>query len=102
MVRAFGSMIAGSLLLLSMAAPVAATPVFSRPTVALHSLSANVGDLFNSALNAHAVGNNGHEIASRQFSARVPVAETPEPSTLALFGTGLLMVAGAVRRKFSR
>jgi hypothetical protein len=32
----------------------------------------------------------------------VPPAATPEPSTLALFGTGLLGLAGAARRKFSR
>jgi PEP-CTERM motif len=32
----------------------------------------------------------------------VPASVTPEPSTLALFGTGILGLAGAARRKFSR
>jgi len=50
-------------------------------------------------------GNNYSEIGSGfgvgTFSL-TPVAATPEPSTLVLFGTGLLSAAGVARRRFLR
>ena len=52
-------------------------------------------------------GNNYSEIVSGSgfgvgtFSL-TPVAATPEPSTLVLFGTGLLSAAGVARRRFLR
>ncbi len=43
----------------------------------------------------------GH--SAHQFALRVPVPvvpEVPEPSTLTLFGSGLIIFGGAVRRRF--
>jgi hypothetical protein len=46
-------------------------------------------------------GTDIFETGSLIFDSSVTTGQTPEPSSLALFGTGLLGVLGAVRRKFS-
>jgi len=88
-----------------------ATPVAGGATISSHSLKSGGGGLFNSSLTVNSGGNSqashnsfaGGSIRPHQFSFRVPppvISETPEPSTYALFGTGLMMLGGAVRRKF--
>jgi PEP-CTERM motif len=94
-----------------------ATPIAGAGVVAPHSFSSFGGKVYNSSLSGEAseqshlslITNNsgsGHvNIAPHQFSLRVPPptdSQTPEPSTLILFGSGLMMVGGAVRRKFRR
>jgi hypothetical protein len=53
---------------------------------------------FTIALSGNDLGVNVDNIDLNTVAA----AATPEPSTLALFGTGILSLAGAARRKFSR
>jgi len=89
-----------------------ATPIAGAGVVAPHSFSSFGGRVYNSSLSGGSseqshvtvpTNNSGVNIAPRQFSLAVPVtheSETPEPSTLILFGSGLMMVGGAVRRKF--
>jgi hypothetical protein len=48
---------------------------------------------------------NGHgmttnEVGLRVYSIDPPTADTPEPNSLVLMGTGILAAAGAMRRKF--
>ncbi len=106
-------------LLISLAMSAGATPMVGGAIGASQSqsLGANVGGLFNSSLKGAGTSYSDHGLhgapgllqtsgfAPHQFSLRVPTpvaSETPEPSTLALFGTGLIMLGGAVRRKFLR
>jgi len=91
-----------------------ATPIAGAGAVAPHSFSSFGGRVFNSSLSGGGsdqghltitTNNSGINIAPHQFSLRVPPptdSQTPEPSTLILFGSGLMMVGGAVRRKFRR
>jgi hypothetical protein len=91
-----------------------ATPIAGSGVVTAHSFSSFGGRVYNSSLSGGAseqshlsliANNSGINIAPHQFSLRVPPpheSETPEPSTLILFGSGLMMVGGAVRRKFRR
>lgn len=104
-------------LVMSLAMSAGATPMVGGATGAPQLLGANVGGLFKSSLKDAGASYSNHEFhgasglvqasgfAPRQFSLRVPppvTSETPEPSTLALFGTGLFMLGGVVRRKFVR
>jgi PEP-CTERM motif len=116
MSRLFGSFVAGSLFLFSFAVSAGATPIVGGAIGVSHSFKSNVGGVFSSSLNADSAGNNNHEFhgpqglgqgtgfGPHQFVERVPppASETPEPSTLALFGTGLTMLAGAVRKRLGR
>ena len=91
-----------------------ATPIAGAGAVAAHSFTSFGGRVYNSSLSGGAsdqghltitTNNSGINIAPHQFSLRVPPptdSQTPEPSTLILFGSGLMMVGGAVRRKFRR
>jgi hypothetical protein len=91
-----------------------ATPIAGAGAVAPHSFSSFGGRVYNSSLSGGGsdqnhltitTNNSGINIAPHQFSLRVPPptdSQTPEPSTLILFGSGLMMVGGAVRRKFRR
>lgn len=49
-----------------------------------------------------ALSGNDDGINVDNIDLNTVAAATPEPSTLALFGTGILGLAGAARRKFSR
>ena len=114
MSRLSGSLVAGSLFLFSFAVSAGATPIAGGAIDVSHSFKSNVGGVFSSSLNADSVGNSNHEFhgsqglgsgfGPHQFAERVPppASETPEPSTLALFGTGLTMLAGAVRKRLVR
>lgn len=114
MPRTLGSLIVGSLLLLLLAVPANATPIVGGSVVGSHSPLSNVGGLFNSSLGSNGVSGGSHQFygsvghtgfAPHQFSLRVPPptdSQTPEPSTLTLFGSGLIMIGGAVRRRFRR
>ncbi len=115
MIRLFTLMVNASLLLLLLAVSANATPIVGGRIGVSQSFKTNAGGVFNSSLTGrpltssnHGIGGTqgliqGNGFAPHQFSERVPpptASETPEPSTLALFGTGLLMLGGVVRRKF--
>ncbi len=117
MSRFLTSLAFGLFLMLALAMPAGATPIVGGTIGVSQSFKANVGGLFNSSLNGHGESYGDHEshgapglvqtsgFAPHQFSLRIPppvVSETPEPSTLALFGTGLLMLGGLVRKRFVR
>jgi len=117
MSRFLTSLASGLFLVLVLAMPAVATPIVGGTIGVSQSFKANVGGLFNSSLKSKGASYGDHEIhgapgliqtsgfAPHQFSLRVPppvVSETPEPSTLALFGTGLLMLGGLVRKRFVR
>jgi hypothetical protein len=117
MARFLISLACSSFVMLALAMPAGATPIVGGTVGVSQSFKANVGGLFNSSLKSHGASFGDHQIhgatgliqtsgfAPHQFSLRVPppvVSETPEPSTLALFGTGLLMLGGLVRKRFAR
>ncbi len=116
MARFLSSLACSSLVMLALAMPAGATPIVGGTVGLSQSFKANVGGLFNSSLKSDGASNGDHQIpgatgliqtsgfAPHQFILRVPppvVTETPEPSTLALFGTGLLMLGGLVRKRFA-
>jgi hypothetical protein len=117
MSRVIGSLAASFLLFLLMAASASATPIVGGQFVTPSPLKDNVGGVFNSSLGGSEGGNTSHQfyrsggisqgtgIGPHQFALRLPPpveSETPEPSTLTLFGTGMIMLAGAVRKRLVR
>jgi hypothetical protein len=116
MSRIYYSLVAAIFLSMMLSTSAGATPIAGAGFVQSHAFHSNAGGVYNSSLadggsQQHlslATSNSGFHfagIAPHQFSMRVPSPdqpETPEPSTLTLFGSGLMMVAGAARRKFRR
>jgi hypothetical protein len=98
--------------------PANATPISGGDLPLSAPLKISGASVYHSSLNTpiqtgnhelHTASGSGYaSIAPHQFALRVPtnppptVSETPEPSTFALFGTGLMMLGGVVRRKFRR
>jgi hypothetical protein len=58
------------------------------------------GQMFGNGDTALSNGSEGGNSVSGVFTSSAPTSVTPEPSTLALLGTGILGVAGMMRRKF--
>ncbi len=97
-------------------APANATPISGGEMTLSSPLKISEHGVFSSSLNSTVQASNHRDnnssgyagMAPHQFALRVPtqppppVSETPEPSTFALFGTGLMMLGGVVRRKFRR
>jgi hypothetical protein len=117
MSRIYGSLAVVIFLSLTLSTTARATPIAGAGFAQSHAFHGNAGEVFNSSIAsggiqqhlslATASNSSLHfdGIAPHQFSLRVPPpneSETPEPSTLTLFGSGLMMVAGAARRKFRR
>ena len=102
--------IAATFLLATLVGSASATTIFVQASPARGALNSQIADLYSSSFGGQqsgdVAGNNfrlGLGSHPHNFAMAVPVAsETPEPSTLTLFGSGLIVVAGAFRRKFRR
>ena len=95
---------------------VAGSEVFTigALTVTLESFAANAAGMFNGTALLSAAGYDDTmaniQLTTQTFSGPVSfsattlanTAQAPEPSTLALFGTGGLGLAGLIRRRFVR
>lgn len=116
MLRIYGTA-AGAFLFLMLAGSAFGTPITNGISGASHSLDIHAAALYSSSLagtksqqNYFGLATNDPgarvAIAPHQFAMRLPtpapLPQTPEPSTLTLFGTGLIFFGGAVRRKYRR
>jgi hypothetical protein len=77
------------------------------PQFATYGLNSSIGPIsgaqihfFNAGTTSGALTFSSTAAGTFDVVATGPTAVTPEPSTLALFGTGILGLAGAARRKF--